>query len=75
MNISLTGKRKQYMITKLQNDIFSIEQLLITIPDKLSKEKIAELKNDLHFYKQFLKTISKSLFKTLKISKFIINQA
>ncbi|MCT4253685.1 hypothetical protein HZP34_02935 [Elizabethkingia anophelis] len=29
MNVSLTGKRKQYMITKLQNDIFSTEQLLI----------------------------------------------
>lgn len=57
MNVSLTGKRKQYMITKLQNDIFSTEQLLLTISEKLHKSKVVELKNDLQFYKQFIKTI------------------
>ncbi len=57
MNVSLTGKRKQYMITKLQNDIFSTEQLLLTMSEKLHKSKVVELKNDLQFYKQFLKTI------------------
>ncbi|OPC51493.1 hypothetical protein BAY06_03965 [Elizabethkingia anophelis] len=59
MNVSLTGKRKQYMITKLQNDIFSTEQLLLTMSDKLHKSKVVELKNDLQFYKQFLQKIKK----------------
>ncbi|MDV3750637.1 hypothetical protein CMU19_04420 [Elizabethkingia anophelis] len=59
MNVSLTGKRKQYIITKLQNDIFSTEQLLLTMSDKLTKGKVAELKDDLQFYKQFLVKIKK----------------
>ena len=59
MNVSLTGKRKQYIITKLQNDIFSTEQLLLTMSDKLTKSKVAELKDDLQFYRQFLVKIKK----------------
>ncbi|MCT4081654.1 hypothetical protein HZP84_16110 [Elizabethkingia anophelis] len=59
MNINLTGKRKQYIITKLQNDIFLTEHLLFAMSDKLTKDKITELKDDLQFYKQFLDKIKK----------------